>query len=506
MTTLRPVLSLRGRRVSDENLTEDISVPVDVYDLLLPARRYEVKHKVAVLGEVSLTTEFLLRLLHACDDMREEDIAAFFDFNAVELAFVVDEAESRGYIARSGGRVVMSDAGYSLFKEAARPQVFDVHQRVEKTAFDLLSLAPCAWERLEEFDTALPEIRVRDAKMVADASRRVPQSFRKFFSEIANRREKGVAEAAKMSLYSVDHVSPGDRFSALVPVVASVSVKRPAEVQPVLSGWRPHDEVSDRSEVVHGVAAYLDSLKIARRGEDSTAYDTLLHLAPEYLEDYTTRAGLSIHRYFRDMAARAGEMRADRPTIGLIGPLYLAENIKRLDSALRLAPPSIRPDNAVVWCLPQREAWGSTRALGKLVSHLAQESQSQAPGIKIQGPRTVYPVAAGKISRHLHKQFPSRLTRPDNGALPAGLELFLVPHRVVAAIVHAPVGEGLGFPVPLGVLSFDRSVVEQTHRLLQNQLPASLAFVGSTGSLDLGSLLNWMPLDPGGNSSAPTNE
>ena len=200
MSTARPVLHLRGRKTAGEILSEDVTVAVDVYDLLLPARRYEVKHKVAVLGEVSLTTEFLLRLLHACDDMREEDIATFFDFNAMELAFVVAEAESRGYIARSTGRVVMTDAGYALFKEGERPQVFEVHQRVEKTAFDLLSLAPCEWEWLEEFDTALPEIKVRDPKLVADASKRVPQSFRKFFSEIANRREKDVVEAAKKAL------------------------------------------------------------------------------------------------------------------------------------------------------------------------------------------------------------------------------------------------------------------------------------------------------------------
>lgn len=387
----------------------------------------------------------------------------------------------------------MTDAGYSLFKDAERPQVFEVHQRVERTAFDLLSLAPCGWERLEEFDTALPEIRVRDAKLVAEASGRVAQSFRKFFAEIAHRRDKSVAEAARMSLYSVDHVSPGDHFSSVVPVIASVSVKRPTDVQPVLTSWRPHDEVSDRSEVVHGVAAYLDSLKTTGRGEDSTAYDTLVHVAAEYLEEYTTRSGLSVHRYFRDMAARAGEMRADRPTIGLIGPLYLAENIKRLDAALRLAPPSSRPDNAVVWCLPQREAWGSTRALGKLVSHLARESQSQAPGIKNQEPRTLYPVTAGRMPRHLQKQFLRRLTRPDNGALPASLEVFLVPQRVVAAIVHAPLGAGLGFPVPLGVLSFDRAVVERTHRLLQNQLPPHLVFVGSNESLDLRGMLDGLP-------------
>ena len=51
---------------------------VAVYNTILPCRRFVVSYKLAVLGRVSLTTEFLLRLLKATDGLDETKAATFF--------------------------------------------------------------------------------------------------------------------------------------------------------------------------------------------------------------------------------------------------------------------------------------------------------------------------------------------------------------------------------------------------------------------------------------------
>lgn len=40
---------------------------------------------------------------------------------------------------------------------------------------------------------------------------------------------------------------------------------------------------------------------------------------------------------------------------------------------------------------------------------------------------------------------------------PGPLEILLVPHIGVAVLVHAPIGEPRGYPVPLGFVSFDEN-------------------------------------------------
>lgn len=103
-TKTRKVLTLSGK--SRAEVPEDTNVDIiGVFDLLLPCRSFTIAHKVAELGRASLTTEFLLRLLHSIDGMTEEDVATFFDFNPREMAFLLNEAETFGYVLRRGGRI-----------------------------------------------------------------------------------------------------------------------------------------------------------------------------------------------------------------------------------------------------------------------------------------------------------------------------------------------------------------------------------------------------------------
>src|SRR5690606_21632325 len=104
------------------------------------------------------------------------------------------------------------------------------------------------------------ELAVRDPSLVSNASKHVPESFRRFFGEISSRRDKDAADQLRRSLYSVDDVVAGDRFSVVVPFVAMASVRRPGEPEAFLEKWKTGHELADRDRVVHGVAEYLESL------------------------------------------------------------------------------------------------------------------------------------------------------------------------------------------------------------------------------------------------------
>jgi len=491
MNTTRPVLTL-GKKVAEPGAADtEVSVQVGLFDLQLPARQFLVNHKVAVLGDVSLTTEFLLRLLHSVDGMSEEDVARFFDFSAVETAFVVDEAEARAFISRVEGRLWLTDAGYALFKDGEKPQIYEVQKRMERSGFDLLALAPCERESLSNFELALPELEIRDANLAAGASQRVPESFRRFYGEITSRREKDPLEGLKRTLYSVDEVVAGDRFTSLVPVAAVANVRKPSDPEPSLDAWRTGHEVSDRDQVVHAVAAFLDNLKGFRRPEDNNAFDLLAEIAPDYLKDYVTKNGISVLRYFRDTASRAGELRSNRHTVGIVGPLYTPDNAKRIATAISYA--QARPtgeDRAVVWVLPVQSFWGASRAFVNFLDKVKDEGVSQST-TKVKVERIPILVGCGKPPWHLVKAVPKLLMRPDNGAIPSSLEIFLIPQRVVALTVHSSITEAKGFPVPLGILSFDPAVVRRVHEYLLKQLPVRMQENGSVQPFDFAQLVHW---------------
>jgi hypothetical protein len=497
----RILLSLGTGKVSQpQEGDEDGSVPVGLFDVLLPSRRFVIHHKVAVLGQVSLTAEFLLRLLHAVDGMHEQDVAQFFGFNATEMAFVVGEAESRSYVVRRNGRILLTDAGYALFKDGERPQIFEVERRIEKVAFDLLALAPCEWERLSDFEHSLPELEILDQERAATASKFVPDAFRRHYSEIVGRKEKDVSAASRRSLYSVDDVAAGDRFMSLVPVLAVASTKRPDNPEPVLDAWKSGHELADRNPVVHSIASFLDDLKIARTTDHEEGFRTLQKVAPDYLKDYMTRDGLSVMRYFKETSARAGELRADRPTVGLIGPLFTPDNSNRLLEAFQYSASEnkIVGSGELLWVVPSSVTWGTSRALPILIDRVVGELSADPTGNWRCVPTAM---VSGKPPRHLLKAFHRIVLRPVQSALSPALEIFLVPRRLVAVVVHAPLAPGVGFPVPLGLLSFDKRVVRSVHALLCANLPKYLDIVGSNERFDFEAFSQWKIDAPSG---APT--
>src|SRR2546426_3504882 len=100
-------------------------VEIDAFDLRLPCRTFRVSYKVAEQGKLSLTTEFVLRLLRAADELREDGVAKFFGFSDEEARFAIDQAERFGYVDRANGRVHLTSAGPNLFQAGSdEPALF----------------------------------------------------------------------------------------------------------------------------------------------------------------------------------------------------------------------------------------------------------------------------------------------------------------------------------------------------------------------------------------------
>jgi hypothetical protein len=466
-----PLLHLKGQGLVAPE--DDRSIELAVYDVLLPCRMFQIDHKVAVLGRTSLTTEFLLRLVKAVPGISQEDAGAFFGFNLREASFVLAEAEAPGFVERRDGRLWLTVAGDALFRDgSAEPEIFAVEPRRKEVGFDLISLAPQHPRFLTEFELGLPELVILDEETAGSAAAKVPHAFKKFFSEIGDRRDR---KGEKRELYSVDPAVSKNRFLSTVRTVLRAQASYPSSEESDLSLWRPDHEQADRPEIVSAIASFVDGLKQSRSDADAEAYGTLLDLAPDFLKDFARRDGLSVERYYRDAITRTGDVRADRKTAPILGSLLLADNLKRfvdvLDYGSRTRP---GPPRFLLWLAPVVPWWGATTLLDDTLTGIrarwgggqrADEPAETLQSICLTSPRP---------PRYVEKAF-NLVCTSDIRRCPGPLEILLVPHVGVAVLVHAPIGEPRGYPVPLGFVSFDETVLRRTHEYLLERIDAHLA-------------------------------
>jgi hypothetical protein len=242
-----------------------------------------------------------------------------------------------------------------------------------------------------------------------------------------------------------------------------------------LSLWRPDHEQTDRPEIVSAVASFVDGLKQSRSDRDAEAYGTLLDMAPDFLKEFARRDGLAVERYYREAMTRTGDIRADRKTAPILGSLLLADNLKRLidvlDYGSRTRP---GPPRFLLWLPPVVPSWGATTVLDDTLTGIrarwgagqrADETAETFQSICLTAPRP---------PRYLEKAFNVVCTSDTRGC-PGPLEILLVPHVAVAVLVHAPIGAPRGYPVPLGFVSFDESILRRTHEYLRDRIGAHFA-------------------------------
>lgn len=460
--TKRQILSLTGLMRPEEDGPLDLAT----YDVLLPCRWFDIDHKVAVLGRVSLTAEFLLRLLKSADGLDEGSAAAFFGFDLRDMSFVLAEVEGQGFVERRDGRLWLTFAGLSLFQaESDQPQIFEVEAVRESIGFDLLSFAPEPRRYLEDFDFCLPELSVQP-DMANAASRHIPGAFRRFYHEIQARRDRKRED--RKSLYSVDHVAAGDRFPATVRIVVRSTGMRPFAGDPDLSEWKSEPELQDRPNTTDAASAFIDRLKTTRHSSDVEAYAVLLELAPEFLKDFTRRDGFAVDRYYREAFTRTGEARSDRPTLPIVGALLGRDNLRKAAEVLAYGLRREHRPTCFLWLGPMMRHWGATQMLPEFIKQLKTQLVSGRSDPPTDGPVAIA-LAAGRPETHIEKAFDA-VANSDMPRFPRTLEVLLVPGVMAAVTVHAPIGSQTGLPVPLGFASFDPRVVERVQRYVAERV------------------------------------
>ncbi len=462
----RPLLRLKGYELLPTD--EDRKVEVGVYDVLLPCRKYEVAYKVAILGKVSQSLEFLLRLVKAVPGIGEESAAAFFGFEQAEIGYVLNEAPGPGFVERRQGRLWLTSAGDALFREGAdNPAIYTVEERRRDLGFDLLAIAPQPPRAIDSVEMSLPELPIADPAGTGKVGDRIFERFSRFFHELAERRDR--EQIQQRDLYSVDRVAPKDRFQVPVRVRIFAQASAPSLPEIDLGSWRAEYEISDRPQIESAAAMLVDDLKVNGKQVGALqAYEVLAELAPDFLKEFVTRGGLNVNRYWREAVGRAGEPRADRKTVPVIGPLYTEANARRflevVDYGLR---GGAEQPEFVFSVAPQTRLWGASTQQRDTLSYLRRGIAAAAPA-STNELRAVC-LFPGKSAWFIDRTF-DEVLGADSSDIPPALEILIVPHIAVAALVHAPIGASSGYAVPLGWASFDEGIVARTQTFAADRL------------------------------------
>lgn len=494
----RAILKLKSADVVPPE--EDRRVELATYDVLLPCRRYEVGYKVAVLGQVSPTLEFLLRLLKALDGMREEEIRTFFGYTMTEMEYVVAEATTPGYVDRRDSRLWLKSAGEALFAEGeGEPAIFTVENRKSTFGFDQLSIAPQPHTGLDRMEMGLPDLSLESAAGVGSASKTVEARFHHFFRELGDREDR--ERVQRKDLYSIDSVVPGDRYQVPVRIKVFSRASSPSVGELDLTAWRPDQEMSDRPQIEQAAGRFVGELKVLKNPErDTAAYRTMIELAPDFFKEFAVASGLSVERYWREAVSRAGEPRTDRRTVALAGSLFTQGNIERflrvVDYGLRQAGP---PE--MIFAIPaQLRNWGATSLLRDLNALLRRKLRTEGPDGPSE-PETccVFP---GKAPKYLAQCFDA-VEAIDGTELSPGLEIHFIPGVAAVVLVHAPIGPlQNGIPAPLGIATFDPAVLERIEATLLAKVTRYIPDLGRRGKLEQDIARSSRPVDatgPGGN-------
>ncbi|MBB5055460.1 hypothetical protein HDF16_000129 [Granulicella aggregans] len=460
---------------SEAALEDNNIVDVGILQLRLPCRAFQIAYKVAETGELSLTTEFLLRLLRLADGLPETSISEFFGFTPDETQFVVDYVEGKGYTQRRNGRVSLTSGGRSLFVGSEEPALFEVTPKLERFDFDLVSYTPAdTWNRLGEFENKLPELSIASHSAGENTSEHVLRAFKRYFQIFLQR--KGGPKLDRRKLYTVDAVHADLRFSVLVPVTLSVRIDEPSFLEADLLSWKTGAELDDRGSVVESCVKFAKEITFRSDQISSASVDALQECAPLQMSGFVKGHVFDSGAFFRATMQQVGAFRIDRPTLRVVGQVWTNANRARLASALHYAKVQERTlPELLIWLKPATPYWGATTRLQDTIEAVNRTFMREGEDTN----RTLRSVVIGtedkRAANALKHVFGSVLhTRPQD--LPGGLELLIVPGVLAYMAVHGPLGQKEGFPIPLGVMTFDLEAVKRA----QIELSKILATAHST--------------------------
>ena len=342
-------------------IDEEIGFTVGLLDLSLPCRAFATQYKVTIRDGMSPSLEFLLRAVKSLGEVPEDEIGAFFGYSERELEHVLREGEESGFVSFRQGSIVLTGDGKACFGDREEPSILKVERRTRELRLDLLSLAPAQRRYLTKFELCLPELSLPRAVERGAFATDVPEAFRRFFRELgAEKRDKREGDR---TLYSVDHVHPGPRHSAVVPIALVASPNAPDTPEVEFYGWRPDHEIRDRPEIVAAVQQVVDSLAVPRNSvDDELATDTLSRLAiGNDVVKYQQTGPARIHLWHEGLATP--KLADPAPTVPISGPFYSDSNRRFLLSILESSLTKYSAPDRIVLLCPTLPHWGANGTL-----------------------------------------------------------------------------------------------------------------------------------------------
>lgn len=152
-----------------------------------------------------------------------------------------------------------------------------------------------------------------------------------------------------------------------------------------------------------------------------------------------------------------------------MGRLWVDANRDRVHVAATYAAkvPLVRP-GLMLWLKPSVPFWGMTTRVPELISNLRS---TLAPADDNRST----PMRAVLVGDDLPKSFErifNAIVRVPSRSMPRGLEILLVPGRLAFLLAHSPIGVEDGYPVPMGLASFDAEVVRRVHQVMTEVISA----------------------------------
>ena len=186
----------------------------------------------------------------------------------------------------------------------------------------------------------------------------------------------------------------------------------------------------------------------------------------------------------------------------VVGRAWVEANKERIARAAEysLKRQGQRPP-MILWVKPAGQYWGLTTKFAEIVEGL-RHAFRDLPG----GDGKIRVLLAGESVPEVFKNACDVTVHVPSRALAPDLEVLLVPGRLCVVLAQSPVESPQGFPIPMGVISFEPAVVRRAHEIVTTILSgpgvALLHCSGNGGTVftDIDESLNCLPVDIGGTS------
>lgn len=453
---------------------------VGTIDFLLPCRDYVVDFKVADTKRLSITLEYLLRLLKLLGRLTEEELAEFFNYSQKELEFVLSEALAHDYIEWRNGEVNLSKAGRGLFSSGQNiPFSLELQSYSKRVGFDLLSLSYEQREHLSSFQRRLPELEVGDTSFVESGTKNVPSVFRKNYFEIMVSDSR--LERDRKGLYSIDKVSSGDRFSSLVTV--NIRLDKQCVGQPDFSmvGARADEDPATKKEIYESVSAFLGRQCRTNREADRVSVDVFKALIEGALEaagNQVFGGSYSPETVVQNLFDAVNNAEGNS---SFIGSPFLPKIGTELIAAIKEGRSNRQCDSNVAWLIPNAPAWGMTTnlplliegvfgELGYLVDDYAANISQEDQDFTIERPTSSPPLEwlySGSLDRHVEAAFaPYERVGHELSVSNNLVEVLVCSDAAVLVAIHLPPPRGSAMLTPVGVISSSERVVNVARQYL----------------------------------------